>query len=261
MKTFSKIIFTIVLLYFTSCEKVIYIDLNSTNPKVIVEGNITNLAGPYTVLLSHSVNYYDPNTFPPVTGAVVTVSDNAGNSEILSEVIPGKYQTSSLQGVEGRTYSLKIEANGNEYAATSTMPYHVPIDSINYEQEDDGDYRIVCKFKDPAGVANYYKLKITTNDTAGIDSSNIRIVSDKFADGQELSLTYHTHLLLNDSVFAKLEGIDKVTYDFYRTVPDVEGDIRSFMSAPPANPVNNISNGGLGYFAAYTISRDTSIVH
>ncbi len=263
MKTFNRIILTIVLLYLTSCEKVIYIDLNTTNPKLIVEGNITNLPGPYTVLLSYSVNYYDPNTFPPVTGAVIIVSDNAGNSEILTEVIPGKYETSSLQGIEGRTYSLKIVADRNEYTATSTMPYNVPIDSINYEQqhEHDGGYRIVCKFKDPAGLANYYKLKITTNDPANNDTNNIRIVSDQYADGQELSLTYRSHLLLNDSVYAKLEGIDKATYDFYRTVPDVEGDIRSFMSAPPANPVNNISNGGLGYFAAYTISRDTSIVH
>jgi hypothetical protein len=251
-----------ILFFFVSCEKVVYIDLNTTNPKLIVEANVTNQPGPYTVLLSHSVNYYDPNIFPAVTGASVIISDDDGNTETLTEVSPGKYQTSSIQGVEGRTYSLKIIADGNEYDAASTMPYRVAIDSVNFEQRDEGNgYRVICKFIDPEGMANYYKLQLSSNDTANLDSTDVRILADGFADGQELTIRYGTHLVVGDTVTVKLECIDKVTYDFYRTLPNVEGDIRQFMSAPPANPVTNLSNGALGYFAACAVSKVDTIVH
>ncbi len=259
----KNIFLSIMLLTFISCEKVIYIDLNTSNPKIIVEANLTNQQGPYKVKISHSVNYYDANNFPAETGAHVTLNDNAGTTETLAEVTPGNYETSTLQGVEGRTYSLKIvTADGSEYNAASTMPYHVLIDSINFEPGREGNsFRVICKFKDPEGVLNYYKLHLTSNDSTKIDSTDIRIVADGFADGQELTLTYRTELVPGDSVFVMLECIDKTTYDFYRTLPDVEGGIRSFTSAPPANPVTNLSNGALGYFSARSVSVGAAVVH
>jgi hypothetical protein len=120
---------------------------------------------------------------------------------------------------------------------------------------------VICKFKDPEGVLNFYKLQLSSNDTLGLDSTDIRILADGFADGQELSLTYRTHLIVGDSVTVKLECIDKTTYDFYRTLPDVEGGINSFASAPPANPVTNLSNGALGYFSAHAMSVLSTKVH
>ena len=115
------LIISILLIFFTSCEKVIYVDLNSVNPKLVVEGNITDQPGPYIIRLSNTVNYYDPNAFPAVKGATITVSDNAGNSEILKETSPGVYETSSLQGVSGRTYTMNIvTGDGTSYSAHST---------------------------------------------------------------------------------------------------------------------------------------------
>src|ERR1035437_2386667 len=131
-------IFLTSCLFLSSCEKVITIDLNTVNPKMIVEGNNTNQPGPYLIKLSHSVNYYDPNVFPAVTGATVTISDNAGNTDLLSEIAPGNYITDSIKGIEGRTYFLKIVADGNTYTATSTMSFHVPIDSISFELRRNG---------------------------------------------------------------------------------------------------------------------------
>ena len=105
----------LISMLFISCEKVVYIDLNTSDPHPVVEANITNQAGPYTVKLSRSVNYYDANIFPAITDATVTISDNSGNSEILKQTSDGIYQTSTTQGIPGRTYSLKILFNGKEY--------------------------------------------------------------------------------------------------------------------------------------------------
>jgi len=261
MKTRAAIIL-IAFLYLTSCEKVVYVDLNTTDPKLVVEGNLSDQPGPYIISLTHSVNYYDPDIFPAVSGAHLVISDNAGNSETLTEVSPGKYQTNTLQGVTGRTYSLKISADGKQFDASSTMPSHVPIDSVNFQLNNNGNsYRVICKFKDPEGVQNFYKLQLSSNDTAGLDTTDVRILADGFADGQELSITYRTHLLPGDSVNVKLECIDNSIYTFYRTLADDEGGIRSFVSAPPANPVTNVSNGGFGYFSAYSVAIVSTVVH
>ena len=262
MKTRNKLVITAIFILLSSCEKVIYVDLNTVNPIVVVQGNITDLPGPYTVQLNTTVDYYDPNVFPAVTGAKVTVSDNAGNSEVLKETSPGIYQTSTLQGVIGRTYSLNIVTSGGAvYTAQSTMPDSVPIDSVNFMVRDrDSTFRTICKFKDPGLTIDYYKLQITSKDTAAIDTTSIRILENGLAAGQELSITYGTHFILGDTVTAMLECIDLATYNFYSTIVNVEGGIGTALGAPPENPLTNISNGGLGYFSAHTVSEKSAVV-
>jgi hypothetical protein len=155
-----------------------------------------------------------------------------------------------------------LTPDGANYSGASTMPPQVAIDSVNFELNRNGiTYRVICKFKDPEGVANYYGMLLNSNDTSGLDTTDLRIAADGFADGQELSISRRTNLVLGDSVYVKLECFDKSTYDFYRTLPDVEGGIRSFTSAPPSNPVTNLSNGALGYFSAHSVVYDSVRVH
>lgn len=258
------------MLCFTSCEKVVLIDLISKNPQPVIQANITNEPGPYTVKLNSSVNYYESNTFPAITGAGVVISDNTGYSETLDESSPGIYKTATLIGTMGRTYTLNITTNGKQYKATSTMPSNIAIDSILFQLNGGGgfggnpnpvpSYRVICKFKDTPGIANYYMLELTSNDTAAFNKNNSRVLSDKLVDGQELSMSYRTHFLLNDSVTVKLKCIEKPIYDFYSTLPNAMGE-GGFLSSLPANPLNNISNGGLGYFSAYSLSEKSAVVH
>ena len=50
------------ILFLSNCTQVIDIDLNNSDPKIIVEGSITNEAGPYFVKLSKSVNFDQSNS-------------------------------------------------------------------------------------------------------------------------------------------------------------------------------------------------------
>src|ERR1700722_4665701 len=54
------------VLFIASCQKVINIDLNSASPAMIIVGNVNDQPGPYTVTLSQTVNFSQPNTFPAV---------------------------------------------------------------------------------------------------------------------------------------------------------------------------------------------------
>ena len=264
-KIFSWLILTVV---FSSCQKVINIDLNSAAPQLVVEGNISDQPGPYTVKLSQTVNFSDDNVFPAASGAQVIVSDNAGNSETLSEITPGNYTTSVLQGTAGRTYNMSITFKGKNYTATSTMPFAVKIDTITVDTSSHGGFgggfgktksiKISAQFKDTAGIANYYRLVETVN---GIQKNNIYIVSDYLQDGAVISRnvsTRDTTIHSGDAVTVSLQSIDKNVYEYFRTLNLLIGPAGA-QSASPANPTSNINNGALGYFSAYAV-RSKSIV-
>src|ERR1022692_4666787 len=113
----SILVFIIFYLAFSSCEKVINIDLNSVAPQIVVQGNITNQPGPYTVQLTQTVNFSEPNNFPAVSGAKVIIEDNAGNVDTLTENPAGIYTGTRLTGTPGRSYALVLTANGKKYTA------------------------------------------------------------------------------------------------------------------------------------------------
>jgi hypothetical protein len=59
-------------------------------PDQVLEG-FSDLSGPYIIRLSNTVNFNETNVFPPVSGAMVKISDYDGNSEDLIEKSPGIY--------------------------------------------------------------------------------------------------------------------------------------------------------------------------
>ena len=56
-------------------------------------------------------------------------------------------------------------------------------------------------------------------------------------------------------------SIDKYMYRFLTDLQMVKNDQNSIIkSDAPANPQNNISNGGLGYFGAYSVSTKQIVI-
>ena len=107
-----------VLFFCVGCQKVINIDLNSASPAIVIVGNINDQPGPYSVTLSQTVNFSQPNTFPAVSGAFISIADNAGNVDTLFESsTPGTYYTKKIMGVAGRTYFLTVITNGQTYTS------------------------------------------------------------------------------------------------------------------------------------------------
>src|SRR5687768_14711420 len=108
MKNIVRI--TFIALLFTRCEKVVDLEYRGNQSKIVVEGNITNEAGPYFVQITKSIGLSETGNYPAVDNAMVTISDDAGNSEILTPQGNGVYQTTTMNGVAGRTYTLTVEA-------------------------------------------------------------------------------------------------------------------------------------------------------
>src|ERR1700739_4217356 len=83
----------LVAITFYSCQKTVVLDLNTAAPQIIIQGEVTDSAGPYTIAINQTVGFYADNTFPAVSGAVVKISDNNGVTDSLTETTPGVYST------------------------------------------------------------------------------------------------------------------------------------------------------------------------
>jgi hypothetical protein len=263
MKIFKYLRPFLLLFFLFSCTKVVNINLNSTNPNIVIEGIVSDAPGPYQVQLTQTVNFSDPNVFPPVTGATVKITDSElGITDSLKEVVPGTYITQKLlQGIIGHTYQLLVLSNGQTYAASSTMPAKVNLDSVSFSTTNifgTKSTSAVANFQDPAGIANYYTFTEYVNGQAIDQTFNF---SDRLSDG-----TYIRRQLFNDSsyinpgdqVSIEMHCVDSQVWQYFNTLGQAKGN--NSQAITPANPLSNISNNALGYFSAQTVQSGLSIL-
>jgi len=245
---------------FAACKKVINVNLNSTSPMYVVEGNVTNQPGPYLVMITQSINFDQDNVYPTVSGAVVVITDiTANQADTLKETTPGNYNTSIITGTPGHKYQLYVNAAGNIFTASSTMPMFVTLDSL-YTQASPfgGDHpQLVPVYTDPKLIGNnyhYYHFTEYKNDT---ESDAILVRSDALINSQVIKQPIGGDgLNPGDSVAIYLECIDSGVYQYFTTLQQTQNQ----NTSTPANPLTNLTGGALGYFSAHTSSLKSLIV-
>ncbi len=252
MKRYTYILAAVAALVFTSCEKVIDVNLNESDPKLVIEGMIGDHNGPYYVALTRSVNFDQSNDFPPVKGAEVTITDSEGNTEMLEESLDGLYITNTLQGMPGRSYMCEVIVDGNIYTATSTMPAPIEIDTLTfYDGFFPGTKLVDVKFQDIPGEDNYF-LMLQYQNGFEVSDGSFPLESDRLVDGEEITFTFfyeEEEIAPGDTMTYELYVIDEGVYEYFRTLNQLDN---AANSASPANPISNFTNNPLGYFAAYS---------
>src|SRR5689334_17873750 len=127
MKISSIIIFFSALIFW-SCEKTVLLDLDQMNPKVVIEGLVSDQPGYQFVKVSRTVDFYETGSTPRVTNAIIFVEDDLGN-EFLFTHNPHNHADSTgyylpvvpFVGAAGRTYHLSVTVDGKEYEAEDRM--------------------------------------------------------------------------------------------------------------------------------------------
>lgn len=237
-----------------SCEKEIDVDLNSVEPKIVIEGRIAkdSIA---KISITKTKDFNTNNDFPPVFGAVVTISDDRGNSEVLDQNKDGLYISERIRGKENVTYYLNVKVEGEEYTSVSKMPELVEIDTITMYYIPTFGYSVpMVAFYDPAGVQNYYRNMLylnrvrmdigdETTDTKQRDGVYVERMLPVFDNEKEDSRKVEK----GDTILVEMQSIDEGAFRFFETL--------SFMGASQTNPTTNIQGGALGYFSAYALDR------
>jgi hypothetical protein len=218
--------------------------------------------------LSTTKNMSEPNIFPGVSGAAITVTDDAGNNIAFRETTPGYYLAPSFVGVAGKTYKLEVKVNGETFTARSTMPQKINLDTVFISNEIlFGETRklVNLSYQDPPGKGQCYRYVQYIN---GKKSKPIFANNDDYSDGKyvETKLWYlvdedenpEEEIKSGNTVTLDMLCIDNIVYKYWYSV--FQSATGNSQSASPANPVTNISGGALGYFSAHTIQTKTLVV-
>jgi hypothetical protein len=247
----------LMLIHFSCYRDVIDLDLQDIGSRVVIEGNITDWSGPYTVKISKPVDFEQAGKFQPISDAEVIITDNTGNSEILQEGIDGYYRTRNLQGIPGKTYSLNVSIDGEQYTAISKMPEAIELDSIKINSSPGPGDDIICYFTDLVGAENYCRLKVFRNG----ELIYTFLYQDRYSDGQQIVVDDIYDIDSGDHVEIQFLTIDKEIFEYFETLSEIsETSSASTTLLTPYNPKSNISNNALGYFSAHTLRRYSLVV-
>jgi hypothetical protein len=161
--------FLLLVLLLSGCIEPVDLETKAGEKLLVVEGMITSLSK----TSAYGLSPYD--TDPSVLDAVVTISDDQGNSEVLQPGKDGIYTTAAngIQGQAGRWYSLQIiTKDGREYRSKPQLLRPVPvIDSIYIEYKvkkvlnsyntvvDKRGIDIKVLTQDPTAEENYYRWR------------------------------------------------------------------------------------------------------
>lgn len=247
-----------IVLSLTACQKEIDLDLENKSGQLVIEGNLSDLEEPQLVRITRSVAFTEPNEYPEVSNAFVTISDNMGLIDTLSYISDGVYRTNALTaGVSGRTYTLSVVLDGNSYTAQSELPNRVELTglqllSMNFFGTE--SYDVLPQFVDPSSFGNHYAFIVTASSKQGIV---FETETDNIGNGMMNQLSVEIPddggdpVKTGDIVFVQMRCIDKNIFDYYQAIEQLSGGGPG-GGVTPSNPPSNISNGALGYFSAHT---------
>lgn len=243
-----------------SCEDVVDIDLETSEPKLVVDASLKwqkgTLGNEQTIKLSTTTGFYE-NAIPIVTGATVFITN--GNNDVFNFVeIPnsGEYFCSNFNPEINQTYTLTVIVNGETYTASETL-FAVP--TINtVEQDNEGGFtgdEIEVKFfyDDDPNANNFYLIQFNTSISL---LPEYDVISDEFFQGNEMFGLYtNEDLETGNEVTFTLHGISETYYNYMNILLGVAAtNGGSPFQTPPAtvrgNIINqtNFENYALGYF-------------
>ncbi len=256
-------------LFLFSCEEVIDLDLDSTQPETVVEGTVEAGRDVSVVQITRTVPFDSPNRFPPVSGAAVSLSDGV-TRVTLAEVTPGVYSAPGLAAVSRKTYLLSVDLEGKVLTAESTLPDQVPFDSLTVTRQEASGigpgsgggekyrYEVIAWLNDPADQKNFYRF--TERINGEMQNANY-VNSDRIMNGRRMSVILNNperKLKSGDTLTVELQCIDEAVYTYFNSFGSNSG--RAPGGVAPANPESNIKGVKLGVFSAHTSEKRSWIV-
>ncbi|AEA45266.1 DUF4249 domain-containing protein [Fluviicola taffensis] len=297
----------------SSCTKEVNIDIPGYEEKVVIDGRIET-GMPPIVLISKTQDIYSPTTLDAFlnsfqSGAIVTVSDGTTTvvlDEICSDNLPPgtEAMAAALFGISeaelanyhicayssfnpaifgqvGKTYSLKVELNGETFTSSTQIVNPRPLNTVYWEQDPGGNpgYGYSwANLSDPAGEYNAYlwEVKRINMVDGATKDPNFKttfspVINDEFFNGQTFNFFYENpftwddntvassdkgYYKQGDSVAIKFSTMDANVYEFLEKKYMQLQTAGNPFAAPTSIPTN-IQGGALGLWAGYSPSFDT----
>ena len=273
MKKLNFFLLILVSIFTTSCEKVIDIDLNTMEPKLVIDAAIKwqkNTAGNEQVIKLSTTTSYFSSQIPAVSGATVFIKDVNNNTFNFVEALePGSYICTNFSPTLNGNYILTVVLNGETYTASETLKSVPSIDAIE-QQDNTGfsgkDIEIKAFYTDNGTTEDYYLFNFKPSFTV---IPIYFLQEDRNFQGNQIFGLYRSEELKSGQNFEViLSGISKQYYNYMRILVSIAGNTSgSPFQSPSATVRGNIvnttveSNYPLGYFSLSEQDSRTYIVN
>ncbi|MCM4161095.1 DUF4249 domain-containing protein [Antarcticibacterium flavum] len=256
------VIFCIALFSLYGCEEVVDVDLEQSDPRLVIEASILTVkdipTSPQYIRLSLTTAYFD-DEIPAATGANVVIEEENSILYSFEEIDPGIYVNDNFIPETGKSYTLQVVYEDEVYRATETFIPVVDIDFV--EQDNTGgfggeDIELKAFYTDPPEPGNYYLFRFMHEEIS------LQIYDDEFTNGnQTFAFFSNEDLSPGDIVNFEIQGISRRFYEYMfilRSQAGVGGG--PFETQPTTvrgNVVNttNPENFPFGYFRLSETAR------
>ena len=291
IKYFLTIVWLI--LWGSSCTVPIDIKTENTEPVIVIYGCLSEDSVFQTIRISTSSPYFDMQPNQPVSDAIVSISSSDNQTyELIETSVKGLYCTrDSMAAITGVTYHLSVQAdiqrNGEMklYEAKATMQRPFPVDSIGVRTMSImgfKHYNINLYAQEMPGPDYYYIYSIINDTLISNKISHSIVFSDYGIDGKYMDgLPLMQFEDSGNDFFSNRDSRDEIPYNVVKPgdkiticISLIESGFRDFVEqaqrerrgenpffgGPASNITTNISNGGVGYFAAFHTTKMDVIV-
>lgn len=250
------------LVLVTGCKKVIDVDLQSEDPRLVVDASLVYIKGTdgknQSIILSTTTGFFD-RTVPKVSGATVYIT-NSSNTRFNFVEEPnskGKYTCTNFVATIGDTYALTIIYKGDTYRAQEKLTAVNKISNI--EQRSDlginrDEYGIRVNFSDPAPERNFYVLSYVAPFEAfpSLDAFDDQL----FQGNMGFGLFGSEKMKLGDTIEIKVKGASERYFNYLKKIIGTTANGGGpFQPSPSSTIRGNVvnqtkeSNYCLGFFS------------
>lgn len=261
-----------------SCDEPTRLDVKQTPSRIVIEGLVTDRPGLQRVKITRSVDFYASGKSPRVENAAVQVSDDAGrqfnfihNPRNHPDSAGIYVPETDFTGEIGRTYTLRVDVDGETYEGSDQLMRVIDIDSLafreNENQKEDPKeagkfYEVLMYAHEPQDEDNYYLFEFYRNDSLTLyNPTDIYFSDDNLLAGSINGVSSPVYFGREDKARIEVYSLTRKGYVFYNDLFGILNNDGGGMFGPvPASPRSNLTNGALGFFQVSAVQDSETVI-
>jgi hypothetical protein len=257
----------------TACERIVSVSAPTGEARLVVEARLERARGAASadqlIRLTTTQSVFSTVTPSGARGATVRVVDDSGRATVFSESATdaGVYRATAMTLGNGRTFTLEIGWNGDQYRSTEKMLPAIVIDSLFFiprlNEAPSSPLRATITARDPVGAKNFYLwdqwidgVRLTVPDSA---VKQRVVATDDLLDGGRIrNFQPYDGWAVSSGQLVRVRqlSISEQAYRFYLTLSEQTASDGSPFAVPASSVRGNVANitsparVALGYFIA-----------
>lgn len=239
----KKIVLILFILILSSCEEVVDVELEESEPRLIIEASLLwdmeKKINTQFIKLSTTAPYFDEK-IPPALNAEVSVMAPDGIEYIFKEIEPGLFQNENIPPELDGNYELTVVYNDQVYSGSEKYITTTKLEEVL--QEDNGgfsgeDIEFKLFYSDAPSEENFYLFRFFHNDIS------LQLYDDEFTNGSRTFAFFSDDdVKTGDEIGFEIQGISERFYEYMFILRSQSGTAGGPFQTQPTVVRGNIIN-------------------